>query len=160
MLNSKFSKKIREQLNKLKQKEPPKYHKRKKKSVPKRNKLTPIEKTGKRFAHKLAHRSTPFERRFKIKLLAFNFNTCFQKPFSDKKTLYIADFYIPLFAVIIELDGGYHYTPEQQEYDAKRDKWFNGKGYNVWRLSNDDADKISPNEILRKLGTYKRVQLK
>ena len=160
MLNQKIPKKVRQQLNELKQGKIKKRDKYKKKPKPPKNKISSIERKGKRYAHELACKATPAERRFKTKLLAFNFNTCFQKPFTDKKTLYIADFYIPLFALIIELDGGYHNDKDQMEYDRIRDDWFNSRGYNVWRLTNDEADNISPNEILHQLGTYKRVQTK
>jgi very-short-patch-repair endonuclease len=120
------------------------------------NRLTPI---GKKYRKELAKKATSAEIRFKRKLSTFNFNFNFQKPFDDGKKLYIADFYIPLFGLVIELDGGYHSTLKQQEYDHTRNEWFEKRGYNVWRMTNEQADAMSVDEIAKKLGTYKRLIL-
>jgi len=124
-----------------------------------KTKRTPIEKRGKKFANKLARRATPSERVFREKLLEIDIGFSFQKPFSNKGTLYIADFYIPNFALIIEIDGGYHNTEQQQIHDMLRDSWFKKLGYNIWRMTNEDAFKITIEEILYKFGTYKRILL-
>lgn len=120
------------------------------------SKLAPL---GRDYRKKLANKATPAEKRFRSKLTSFNFNFNFQKPFDDGKKLYIADFYIPLFGLVIELDGGYHSTLKQQEYDHTRNEWFGKRGYNVWRMTNEEADAMSVDEIAKKLGTYKRLIL-
>jgi ATP-dependent DNA helicase RecG len=122
-------------------------------------KRTPIEKIGKRFANKLARKATPAERAFRNKLLEIAIGFSFQRPFSNKGTLYIADFYIPNFALIIELDGGYHNTEQQKIHDMLRDSWFKKLGYNIWRMTNEDAFAITTEEILHKFGSYKRIIL-
>lgn len=147
---SKISKKVRGQLALLRPR-------RKKVRVKKKKpQLTPIQRAGRRYSKELAHRATPAERRFKIKLLAFNFGFSFQKPISDKRVLYITDFFVPVFNLDIELDGGYHNTPRQIEKDKRRDAWFIQHGYNVWRLSNEEADAIAPHEIINHLSQYRR----
>ena len=40
------------------------------------------------------------------------------------------------FKFIIEIDGDYHLSEEQQEKDIKRDLFFKYKGYTTLRLSN------------------------
>jgi very-short-patch-repair endonuclease len=49
---------------------------------------------------------------------------------------YIADFACFSPRLIVELDGAAHWNPE---YDAARDRWFEGQGFKVLRFSNDDA---------------------
>jgi len=39
-----------------------------------------------------------------------------QKPIGN----FIVDFYAPKASLVIELDGGQHYQPEQQDYDRRR----------------------------------------
>lgn len=58
---------------------------------------------------------------------------------------YIVDFLFRKSKVIIEIDGGYHFTKEQQENDAIRQKWLESQGYKVLRFTNEqvlmDTDK-------------------
>jgi len=54
---------------------------------------------------------------------------------------YIADFYIASKAIVIELDGGGHYEPEQEEYDRKRNMYMNSIGITVLRYSNLDVNR-------------------
>lgn len=49
---------------------------------------------------------------------------------------YIADFVCIEAKLIVELDGGQH--AEQQEYDAKRDAFFNSEGFRVVRFWNPE----------------------
>lgn len=62
----------------------------------------------------------------------------FQKIFYNLDTFYIADFYIPYYNIVIELDGEYHEDEIQRSKDLKRDKilkTFNGVSY-VGRIEN------------------------
>ena len=52
---------------------------------------------------------------------------------------YIADFYCHRLQLIIEVDGGYHETLEQQVLDEERSQFFRSKGLNVFRLTNNEA---------------------
>jgi len=47
---------------------------------------------------------------------------------------YIADFYCPKANLIVELDGGQHYSTEGIERDAKRDEYLKSQGYAVLRF--------------------------
>jgi len=49
---------------------------------------------------------------------------------------YIIDFYCAEYALIVELDGDSHYTPEAIAYDTKRTQFLISKGFKVIRFSN------------------------
>lgn len=49
---------------------------------------------------------------------------------------YIVDFYCPDAGVVIEVDGGQHYTGKENEADKKRDDFMNSVGLDVLRFSN------------------------
>lgn len=53
---------------------------------------------------------------------------------------YIVDFYCAKAHLVIELDGGGHYTEEQQEYDNKRTKILEKYGLKVIRICNIEID--------------------
>jgi len=48
---------------------------------------------------------------------------------------YIVDFYCPKANLIIELDGGHHYTEESIKEDSRRDDYLKEQGYRVLRFS-------------------------
>ena len=54
---------------------------------------------------------------------------------------YIADFYCAKARLIIELDGGGHYTPEQEEKDEQRTNELNATNLTVVRICNLDIDR-------------------
>jgi very-short-patch-repair endonuclease len=49
---------------------------------------------------------------------------------------YIADFYCAEHQLVIELDGGSHFTDEGQQYDLVRDAFFRANGLRVLRFTN------------------------
>ncbi len=53
---------------------------------------------------------------------------------------YIVDFYCSKAKLIIELDGGQHYTDEGEEYDRVRTDILERYGLDVIRFSNVDVD--------------------
>ena len=59
---------------------------------------------------------------------------------------YIVDFLFRRSKVVVEIDGGYHFTAEQQQDDAQRSEWLERKGYKVIRFTNEqvlfDTDKV------------------
>jgi very-short-patch-repair endonuclease len=59
-----------------------------------------------------------------------------QHPIGD----YIADFICLANKLVIEVDGGYHNTQEQQISDQWRTEYLNGKGYHVVRFSNEEVN--------------------
>lgn len=58
-----------------------------------------------------------------------------QKPIGE----YVVDFYCPKSKLIIELDGGQHYTREGKEKDSARDEYLAGEGLQVLRFSDREV---------------------
>lgn len=53
--------------------------------------------------------------------------------------LYVADFYCHQLKLVIEIDGGYHQTPEQQKLDKDRTENIEFQGLHVIRFNNDEV---------------------
>ena len=54
---------------------------------------------------------------------------------------YIVDFYCPGSNVIIEIDGGQHFTDEGLKDDKIRDEYLSKKGFKVLRFSDKEVFK-------------------
>ena len=54
---------------------------------------------------------------------------------------YIVDFYCPAAKLIVEIDGGQHYSEENIAKDEARDKLLSDLGFRVLRFSNSDVFK-------------------
>lgn len=52
---------------------------------------------------------------------------------------YIVDFFFRRSMLIVELDGSYHFTEEQQKEDAIRQDWLEHMGYRVIRFTNEEV---------------------
>lgn len=52
---------------------------------------------------------------------------------------YIADIFVPKYNMVIEVDGGYHFTPAQQEKDLIRTSELKMQGYRVFRCTNEET---------------------
>ena len=52
---------------------------------------------------------------------------------------YIVDFFFRKSLLIVEIDGGYHFTEDQQKEDAIRQDWLEYMGYKVLRFTNDEV---------------------
>ncbi len=52
---------------------------------------------------------------------------------------YIVDFYCPSAKLIVEIDGGQHYSGDTRTKDQKRDEFLNRLGFKVLRFSNSDV---------------------
>jgi len=50
---------------------------------------------------------------------------------------YIADFVCLSSKLIVELDGGYHQSEQQQASDAQRTEWLQSRGFRVIRFTNE-----------------------
>ena len=53
---------------------------------------------------------------------------------------YIADFACLPARHVIEVDGGYHDSPQQQEIDNIRTDYLKGKGFHVVRFTNEEVN--------------------
>ena len=70
---------------------------------------------------------------------------------------YFADFCDPRNKVIFEVDGGYHFTPEQKAKDLKRTKDLQRMGYKVFRISNYQIQQGKTTQFL--FDCYKKLNL-
>jgi very-short-patch-repair endonuclease len=52
---------------------------------------------------------------------------------------YVVDFLCHNARLVVELDGGQHFEPQQQRRDARRDAFLTNKGYRVLRFNNHDV---------------------
>ena len=89
-------------------------------------------------AKALRKNMTPWERK-----LWYDFLKYYPVRFQRQKTIgnYIADFYCAKARLVIELDGGGHYTPEQAEKDRLRTKGLESMSLTVVRICNLDIDR-------------------
>jgi very-short-patch-repair endonuclease len=62
-------------------------------------------------------------------------------------SFYIADFYCHALKLVIEIDGGYHLTEEQQLLDEERTKNIEFQGLKVIRFTNEEVLAQLPNVI-------------
>ena len=62
--------------------------------------------------------------------------------FNRQKILgkYIADFYSAQARLVIELDGGGHYTEEMRQYDLERSTFLESYGLKVIRIPNNEVN--------------------
>lgn len=62
---------------------------------------------------------------------------------------FIVDFLFVRRKLIVEIDGGYHFTEEQQIEDAQRTAWLESWGYRIIRFTNEqvlcDTDNVINN---------------
>ena len=91
----------------------------------------PIAKT-------LRKNMTPWERK-----LWYEFLRYYPVRFQRQKAIgnYIADFYCAKARLVVELDGGGHYTPEQIEKDKVRTKELEDMSLTILRICNLDIDR-------------------
>ena len=68
-----------------------------------------------------------------------------QHPIGD----YIADFICLKKKLVVEVDGGYHAEPIQQQSDQWRTDYLESKGYTVIRFKNEEISKNLQEVIMR-----------
>ncbi len=77
-----------------------------------------------------------------------------QKPVGD----YIVDFYCPKAKLVIELDGGQHYSVEGKKKDKVRDEYLAGVGLQVLRFS--DREVLAQTDaVLEKIWSYLQCRI-
>ncbi len=96
--------------------------------------MLPYNKKLKEPARELRENMTDAERclwaRLRLKHLGYMF--CRQKPIGD----YIVDFYCPKAQLVVEVDGGQHFTEDTASNDRVRDEYMRSLGLTVLRFSN------------------------
>jgi very-short-patch-repair endonuclease len=70
-----------------------------------------------------------------------------QRPFGP----YILDFYCAELQLVIEADGGQHFTPNGLEYDQERDAYLVGHGLRVLCFANPEIMNAFPSVTTRLL---------
>ena len=63
---------------------------------------------------------------------------------------YIVDFLFRRSRLIVEIDGGYHFTDEQQLYDTIRQEWLENQGFKVIRFTNQEV-LFNPDYVITKI---------
>ena len=89
-------------------------------------------------AKALRKNMTPWERK-----LWYGFLRTYPVRFQRQKAIgnYIADFYCAKARLVVELDGGGHYTPEQAKRDQLRTEDLESMNVTVIRICNSDIDR-------------------
>ena len=92
-------------------------------------------------AKELRTNMTPWERK-----LWYWFLRTYPVRFQRQKCLgnHIVDFYCAKAGLVIELDGGGHYTPKQMQADQERTQALNRMNLQVLRICNLDIDRNFP----------------
>ena len=54
---------------------------------------------------------------------------------------YVADFVCQAARIVVEIDGGQHFEPEQERRDERRDRFLASKGFRILRFNNHDVMK-------------------
>ena len=100
--------------------------------------MTDYNKANIPLAKALRKNMTPWERK-----LWYDFLRNYPIRFQRQKSIgnYIADFYCAKARLVVELDGGGHYTSEQAEKDELRTKELESMNLLVIRICNLDIDR-------------------
>ncbi len=122
-----------------------------KKRKKKKKSFVSKESIAREFAQNLLKRVTPSASAFKKILKSTGIRFMSEKIVYKEKSFYIVDFFIPDKNLCIELDGGYHNEPEQKAKDIIRDSYLISKGYSNWRLTNEEAVRLTKEQIIEKI---------
>lgn len=64
------------------------------------------------------------------------------------------DFYLPKpMKVCLEVDGGYHNTPEQKARDRRKDSYLESRGFRVIRITNEEALSLNTKSLAELITT-------
>ena len=97
--------------------------------------MLPYNGNMKQLSRQLRNNMTEAERRLWAKIRRKQLKDCQfyrQKPIGD----YIVDFFCPRAKLVIEVDGGQHFTEEISQYDRIRDEYMSSLGLKVLRFAN------------------------
>lgn len=92
---------------------------------------------------RLRENPTRSELRLKDLLIGLKEYFIFQKGFIKGDYYCIVDFYLPKRKLVIEVDGGYHFSDEMRKKDYARDKYLESRGFKTLHISNGAADNIT-----------------
>jgi len=99
--------------------------------------MIPFDRRLKPVARELRKNMTDAEKHLWLRIRRKQLKGC---QFYRQKNIgqYIVDFYCPAAGLIIEIDGGQHYSDEGVQKDLKRDGYFASLGFTVLRFSNKE----------------------
>jgi very-short-patch-repair endonuclease len=95
---------------------------------------------------------TVAERRAARIIHALGYRIILQHHIFTGRRHYYADIFLPDYDLVVEIDGGYHFTEEQRRRDRLRTQALNRLGYRVMRVKNRYAD--DRRYIAQKLSHY------
>lgn len=107
------------------------------------------QRTLERRKTKLRLNATEHEVFFQYHLKRLKIKHQFQKGVIDKDHFMIPDFFIPSLNMVVELDGGYHYSSKQQYRDYYKDKHYEERGFRILRMKNEDIYTFDFDELKR-----------
>lgn len=96
----------------------------------------------------LRDKANYYERAFAKYLMDKGVKFIHQAPFIFSGKIYFADFYLPNYHLIVEIDGQYHEGVTQYKYDRFRDECFNGHRLGVVRIPNETVKHEEQLEML------------
>ncbi len=99
---------------------------------------------------RLRREATPAEKEFRHKLWSIA-HFQFQRAFVTKTGFVIVDFYLKEHKLAVEIDGGYHNTPEQQRKDTWKENYLKEHGVKTVRFTNEEAFRLSADDIRSRL---------
>jgi len=102
--------------------------------------MLPYNEKLKQLARQLRNNMTDAEKRLWSRIRMGQLEGCYfyrQKPIGE----YIVDFYCPRAKLVVEVDGGQHFSNDGVEYDDIRDDYLQSAGLKVLRFSNADVMK-------------------
>lgn len=88
----------------------------------------------------LIDNATPSEIAFKKRLDKLRIKYHFQWAIETKLSYFIADFFIPKYKLIFEIDGYYHFTNKGKARDKIRDSVLSSMGYRVIHIPNNKVE--------------------
>lgn len=90
----------------------------------------------------LMRNATKAEKLFKRKLSEHGIKHISQKPFFEKNVFCFADFFLPDYNIIVEIDGGYHNNFNQKCIDDFKDVYYKQQNFKVLRITNEQVQDI------------------
>jgi len=115
--------------------------------------MLPYDKRLKQYSQQLRKNMTDAEKALWSKIRGKQIKGCRfyrQKPIGN----FIVDFYCPTGNLVIELDGGQHYSEEGKAKDNQRDNYLKSLGLRVLRCSDREVLRIWAGFLKRYGGCY------
>lgn len=105
------------------------------------------QRLAEEYKDNLRKKATKSEIVFRKVLVRGKIKHKFQRAFIADGCFYICDFVFEKDKVCVEIDGGYHTTPQQRAKDAAKDAYLRRRGFNVVRIQNQDVDKLTVEKV-------------